>query len=213
MTKQELTALEVKIRAGLASFVEVGTALRAIKERNGFKLRGFKTFDEYCQSTFQFSERNGYRMIAAAETAEKVEKAIGDRPRNEFAARVLGRVAHDPKLIERVKERLARQGATIATASAEKIEDVVKRVLPATRPMFAGPEPEPEIPGLSDECPNCKAVPDAYRHADSTWRCGACDAPVRVGVVAARTVVCGECGAVITSTLGFCQSCGVAVGG
>ncbi len=211
MTEKRLTDLESRIRRGLESFVEVGNALREIKDRNGFQLRGCKTFDEYCSKTFGFSERNGLRLIAAAETTKKVEAAIGEKPRNEAAARVLKEVAHDPKLIERVNERLKRAKLSVATATAEKIQEVVDKVKPQTRPMFEKPERKPALPELHDVCPKCGVTPGSYFHVSDGWHCGAegCGALVMIGVIAADVKACPECGAaLLTPGAEFCETCG-----
>ncbi len=199
ISEKRLTELEGQVRRGLDSFVAVGNALREIKDRNGFRLRDCKTFDEYCQKTFSFSERNGYRMIAAAETAKKVEEAVGERPRNEASARVLKEVAHDPKLIERVNDRLKRAGQSVATATAEKLQEVVDKVKPQTKPMFEQPkeQPKPKLPELHDVCPKCATTPGSYYHLSDGWHCGAedCGALVMIGVIAADAKACPECGA------------------
>ncbi len=212
MTEKRLTDLEGRIRRGLDSFVEVGNALREIKDRNGFMLRGEKTFDEYCSKTFGFSERNGYRMIAAAETAKKVEAAVGERPRNEASARVLREVANDPGLLKKVSDRLKKSGQTVATATAEKIQEVVDKVKPQTRPMFEQPKepPKPRLPELHDACPKCGAVPSSYFHLSDGWHCGAdgCSALVMIGVIAADVQACRECGAALVGTEDFCSQCG-----
>ena len=215
MTEKQLATLEDKVRKGLASFIEVGQALQRIKEANGFKIRGFKTFDEYCQAQFAFSERNGYRLIAAAQTAKKVEEATGEAPRNEASARVLKDVVHDPKLIEKVNDRLKRTGATIATATAEKLQEVVDKVKPKTRPMFDGPKPEPKpvMPELKDICPKCNTTPASYFHLSDGWHCGTenCNALVMLGVIAADVRACPECGAALIGNDDFCTQCGAIV--
>jgi predicted RNA-binding Zn-ribbon protein involved in translation (DUF1610 family) len=208
MTEKRLTDLEGRIRRGLDSFVEVGTALAEIKARNGFQLRDCKTFDEYCAKTFGFSERNGLRLIAAAETTKKVEAAIGERPRNEASARVLKEVAHDPKLIERVNERLKKARLSVATATAEKIQEVVDKVKPQTKPMFEKPEKKPALPELRDICPKCVVTPEQYTHAEDGWHCGSCGAPVLVGVVGVDVKACPECGAALIGNTEFCEVCG-----
>ncbi len=213
MTEKQLTIFEDKIRKGQAAFIEVGHALREIKERNAFQLRGFKTFDEYCSKTFGFSERNGYRMIAAAETAKKIEDATGDKPRNEATARVLSKITHDPKLIERVQQRLKTKGESIATATAERIEQVVEAIRPKTKPMFDQPkeEPKPVLPTLSDTCPICHEQPMMYTRHDDGWHCGiaSCNALVMVGVIPLNVQACPECGAAILNAgAEFCETCG-----
>ena len=214
MTEKRLTELESQVRRGLDSFVQVGNALAEIKNRNGFMLRECKTFDEYCAKTFGFSERNGYRMIAAAETAKKVEEAVGERPRNEASARVLKEISHDPKLIERVNDRLKKAGQSVATATAEKIQEVVDKVKPQTKQMFEKPKEEkkPAMPMISDTCPKCGVTPDSYFHISDGWHCGAenCGALVMVGVIAADAKACPECGAAILNAgAEFCEACGV----
>ncbi len=205
-----MTVYEDKIRRGMASFIEVGQALQKIKDANGFKLRKFKTFDEYCQATFSFSERNGYRMITAAQTAKKVEAAVGETPRNEASARVLREVVHDPKLIQRVNDNLKKAKLTIATATAEKLQEVVNKVKPQTRPMFEEKkeEPKPVMPELKDICPACQATPEVYRKVTEGWTCGRCGAAVLIGVIAASAKACPECGHALIGSADFCEHCG-----
>ena len=180
-------------------------------------LRECKTFDEYCAKTFGFSERNGYRMIAAAETAKKVEQAVGERPRNEAAARELKAVAHDPDLLKKVNDRLQRAKLTVATATAEKIHEVVEKVRPQTKPMFdersaVSGQQKPKMPELHDVCPKHGGVPDSYFHLSDGWHCGAedCGALVMLGVIAADAKACPECGAaLVNADASFCEVCGV----
>ena len=212
MTEKRLTELEGQVRRGLDSFVQVGNALAEIKNRNGFMLRECKTFDEYCAKTFGFSERNGYRMIAAAETAKKIEAAVGERPRNEASARELKVVAHDPKLIEKVNDRLKKTGQTMATATAEKIHEIVEKVKPQSKPMFEEPKPEkkPAMPMISDTCPKCGTTPGSYFHVADGWHAECCGTLVMIGVIAADAKACPDCGAaILNSGAEFCEACGV----
>ncbi len=214
IVEKQLTTLEDKVRRGLASFMEVGTALQRIKETNGFRLRGFEDFNGYCEQTFGFSASNGYKMIAAAESAKKVEKAIGEKPRTAEAARVLGKVTHDPKLIEKVQEKLKKAGESIATATVEKIDQIVETVRPKTKPMFPEAKkepPAPAVPTLSDTCPTCHQQPLNYVRQADGWHCGfaACNAPVMVGVIPAHAQACPACGAaLLNSAAEFCEVCG-----
>lgn len=214
ITEQQLEILEDKIRFGLASFVEVGTALREIKEANAFTLRGFKNFDDYCAKTFGFSERNGYRMIAAAQTSDKIKDIVGEAPRNEASARVLKQIADEPKIVERVAAQLKRSNQTIATATAEKLQQVIDRVKPAPKPTAeAKPaaKPAPIMPTLSDTCPHCHLQPGQYVRREDGWHCGrnVCDALVMVGVIPITGQACPECGAAILTTgAEFCETCG-----
>ena len=222
MTKSELTALEKTVREGLQSFIEVGRALQEINERQGYRLRGFETFDDYCEGQFGFSRRHGYRMIAAAQTVNKVKSVLGEAPRNEAAARVLTPVAQDRRLLERVKVKLDKSGKTVATATAEQIGEAVKAVTSqkkAAPDAAQGVEPEkPKLPVLTDVCPHCKQRPESYhsRNGESPslgggWHCGLCDAPVMLGVIEARPAACPACGCAVIGDAGFCQNCGEVV--
>lgn len=75
LSKTRLAELETRVRDGLKSFVEVGNALIELREGKAYKTRGFKTFEDYCEKQFGFTDRHGRRMIAAAETAKAVEAA------------------------------------------------------------------------------------------------------------------------------------------
>jgi hypothetical protein len=213
ITEKQLTLYEDRIKKGISAFMEVGQSLQKIKEANGFKLRGFETFDEYCQATFQFSERHGYRMISAATDAKKIEAAVGEMPRNEAAVRAMKSVMHEPKLIEKVQERLKKKGGSLATATAERIEEIVEAVRPKSKPMFEAPKEEkkPPLPALSDTCPICHLQPGAYVRREDGWHCGrnVCDALVMVGVIPVTGQACPECGAaILTTDAEFCETCG-----
>lgn len=217
IVEKQLNTLEDKVRRGLASFMEVGSALQRIKETNGFRLRGFEDFNAYCEQTFGFSASNGYKMIAAAESAKKVEKAAGEKPRTAEAARVMSKVTHDPKLIEKVQEKLKKAGTSIAAATAEKLDEIVEAVRPKTKPMFpeakkapTGPA-APAVPTLSDTCPACHQQPLNYTREEDGWHCGfaACHALVMVGVISVSAKACPECNsAILNPAAEFCEVCG-----
>jgi len=211
----DLEKLEEKVRRGLASFVEVGKSLQQIEQKRGYLLRDYKDFPSYCEGEFHFSLRQGQRLMLAADTAQKVEKAIGEAPRNEASARVLTQVASDPKLLTKLKDRLEKKKLSVATATAEKLQEIVDQIKPQTKAMFADDQltaaeraAAPILKSLSDVCPSCKQVPPRYTHLDDGWRCGECDAPVRVSAVALEIVQCAECGKPIVDNSAICKQCG-----
>lgn len=214
MTKSELDKLEGRIREGLKTFRQVGEDLMQIRERHGYALRGYPDFPTYCEKEFGFGKRQGERLMLAAETAQKVEKLIGEAPRNESSARVLTGVAKDPKLLTKLKERLDKQKLSVATATAEKLQEVVDKITPHTKAMFDdGPTPAekaaaPILKSLTDACPSCKRVPGSYVHGDQGWHCGDCNAGVRVSAVPIEIVLCRECKAPLLGDAGYCVKCG-----
>ncbi len=113
--------------------LEVGAALIEIRERKGYQLRGFETFEDYCEKQFGFSVRHDQRMIAAAQTVKALQAALPEQgkkaiPANEAVARALTPVAESPALVRRVAAKLEKAGTSIAKASAAQVEKVVAAV-------------------------------------------------------------------------------------
>lgn len=229
LTLFELEQHEKKIRDGLAKFVEVGKSIAEIINRKGYLQRGYKDAETYFEKEFGFSLRHGQRLIAAADTAETVKRITGgDAPKNEAAARVLAPIAKDEKVVKRVEAELKKSKKTFATATAEKIQEVVERVtnkhkpvgadskLPAAAPtLFIAQDPTKATQAATrDECPNCRRVPLAYHQSESDdgekiWTCDNCNHSVALSVaVAVAAVHCPECGKPITGGDDFCAACG-----
>lgn len=200
-----LEALEARVRAGLQTFVEVGEALAEIRDRDGYKLRGYATFEDYCEAEFGFSVRQGQRLIVAARTAAAVAELTGDAPANEAVAREIARVAHSPEVVRQVAADLRAEGKSLASAPASEVKRVVTSVVektngkPAAKPSpkqatpaaKPAPEPPPAIDAevsadsMTDFCPSCAEWPERYERKGDSWYCGSCGAKVLVGVMPA----------------------------
>lgn len=59
-----LKKMEREIRSGIIKYYETGMLLKEIKDNKLYECRGYKTFAEYCQKTFDFGRAYGYRLIA-----------------------------------------------------------------------------------------------------------------------------------------------------
>jgi hypothetical protein len=85
------TCLEQTIERGLKTFYEVGTALLAIRDGRLYR-QGHETFETYYKERWGFQKAYAYRLIEAAQTADRVSP-IGDiRPTNEAQVRPLTRL-------------------------------------------------------------------------------------------------------------------------
>ena len=93
LTEPEMAELEQQIDVDSKAFKRVGLALIRIHEGRGYRLRGYKTFEDYCQARWDFTERQGRRLITAAQTAERVKEATGVEPASESVARWLSTVS------------------------------------------------------------------------------------------------------------------------
>lgn len=85
----DLRDAEAVIRRGMETFVEVGTALAAIRDRRLYR-QTHTTFEAYCSQQWSLSRPHTYRMIEAAEIATALSP-MGDTPvpTNERQARAL----------------------------------------------------------------------------------------------------------------------------
>lgn len=171
ITLSQLEAFELTIRKGQATFLAVGQALMEIRRNKGYRLRGFDTFETYCQATFGFTDRHGRRMIAAARTVQ----AAGEPVKSESVARVLAKV--NPDLIGKLKNRLALRNLTLQTAPAAAIEGALRDLRGEA----------PSVPAAKrGKCPACGKVPSAYWRVKGRWKCGACGKQVSVTAKAVR---------------------------
>lgn len=109
---------ESVIEHGMQTFVEVGTALAEIRDDRLYRA-DFATFEDYCRERWEWSPRQAYRMIEAADVAE-VMRPIGHVPAiaNEAQAREVSRIikAEGVDRAAEVLAEVAEQGPVTAKA-------------------------------------------------------------------------------------------------
>ncbi len=218
LTEDQLKRLEDKVRRGAAAFIETGQALARIREGKGYRLRGFDTFESYCQKEFGFTDRQGRRLIQSAETAAEVKKLTGETVANESVAREFAPLVAEPEKLARVVAQIEKKGG-IAAATAEAVKETVQKLAPKAKAAPAGDGHKlapvvltPQVEAPSGECPHCRVVPQTYQSKDSGthWTCSQCSGDVMLTVVkwpTDDTVVCKSCGHATTGYL-FCTRCG-----
>lgn len=69
MQVSELKERETIIERGKQAFIEVGQALMEIRERGGFKIAGFDTFETYCRERWGFDKTSASDYIGSAQVA------------------------------------------------------------------------------------------------------------------------------------------------
>jgi hypothetical protein len=120
-----LTELEVVITRGLATFVEVGAALLAVRDRTLYQLHGYDTFEAYCAGRWEIGRAHAYRLIAAAQIVASLSP-MGDTPPpvlNERQARALAPLRDDPEAMAAILDEVGPE------ATAADIEAAVERFL------------------------------------------------------------------------------------
>jgi hypothetical protein len=223
VTTREMDALEKRVDTFLKSYVDAGLALRDIKEKRGYLLRGFETFEQYAADRFGWEWRQAQRMIAGANVALLCEAAVGEKPRVEAVARELSAITADEKkatgLLKKVQAGLKKLGKTIATATANEVKRIVETLLPMSNGNGNGhtakagsTAPALKLPDwVHDTCPHCGATPQSYQRVLDGWGCGSCQQPVLVGVMAVTFMVCSYCDAPVAADADFCPKCGEAL--
>lgn len=107
-----LTELEGVVARGLATFVDVGNALAAIRDARLYRA-AHGTFEEYLQARWGMARRTAYQMIDAATVVENVRNCAQIAPANESQARPLARLEPD--------EQRAAWGRVVETAPDGKV--------------------------------------------------------------------------------------------
>jgi len=123
-SSSRLAELEQVIERGQRSFVEVGKALRTIRDERLYDA-AFGTFEAYCRSRFGLSGTVVYQQIAAATVVDNLS-AIADKlsttPKTEGVARPLTRLDPDAqrKVWAETTDRWQKPtGANVETVIAE----------------------------------------------------------------------------------------------
>jgi len=93
MEQQELEYHEAIIEHGLETFVEVGNALLAIRDRRLYRASGFHTFEEYCRKRWGMTKSYASRLISSVNVVDNLlptgNKLDCILPENEWQARPL----------------------------------------------------------------------------------------------------------------------------
>jgi len=144
----ELERCEVVIKQGLNTFIEVGQALRTIKEKRLYRI-SFKTFEDYCVGMWAFKRSEAYRLIDASVVISNLSP-IGDiLPKTESQTRPL--TSLEPEIQKEVWKEVVKQSEeTMQPITAARVQSVVNDWKPVNQeikevksePMFAISTPE-----------------------------------------------------------------------
>lgn len=104
---KELETIEQQIKEGIIKYYETGMLLQKINDEGLYKLRGYKTFKDYCDEVFHFSRSYGYRLIAYC----KVWNLLKDDAKDKIPERLIRSLTtlKDPKEIQSVWNKAKKQ--------------------------------------------------------------------------------------------------------
>ena len=122
VTPHTLAELEQLIERGLETFVEVGHALREIRDRRLYQPQ-HTTFEAYLRDRWQprLSRQHAHRLIQAAQVAD-VLSPIGDVPANEAQARELVPLLDQPETLRTVAATVRSTHGKQATAAVVRAD-------------------------------------------------------------------------------------------
>ena len=116
------------VEEGMATFVNVGLALKAI-QADDLYLAEFNNFSEYCESKLNMSKSQGYRLIDAANTYETVKGVATLDPTSESQIRSLKHLNPD-------NQKAAWKQAVDSMGDAKKLPAIaVRRVAAKLEPV------------------------------------------------------------------------------
>ena len=120
--------LEVTIKNGVATFIEVGTALCEIRDRKLYRT-AFARFEDYCRERWNFNASRARQLIGAAAIAASVTAVTVPSERH---ARELAPLKDDPTAMQdAMRKAEATAAAEGRTVTAKDVRAVVR---PATDP-------------------------------------------------------------------------------
>lgn len=136
---ERLDACEQVIERGLATFVDVGTALLEVRDSRLYRV-AYPTFEAYCAERWNMVASRARQLISAANTVGNLLAVTNGNslPANERTARELSGLAPD--------EQRAVWAEAVATAPGGKVTAVhVRAVARITEALSAAPEEVREV--------------------------------------------------------------------
>lgn len=146
-------AREARIEQGLATFMQTATDLMAIRDEKSYRLKGHKTFEQYCRTRWGFSDSRARQLIGAAETVTTVTDLGLPAPTNEAQARELAKVP---------AEQRAEVWAKVVDVTDGKPTAAAVRAAAAPPPPVSNPFDPPAAasePTTLPESPQSQEVP------------------------------------------------------
>lgn len=134
---ERLDACEQVIERGLATFVDVGTALLEVRDSRLYRMT-YPTFEAYCEARWNMARNYANKLVTAAQVVNGLGTNVPILPANEAQARELSGLAPD--------EQRAVWAEAVATAPGGKVTAVhVRAVARISEALSAAPDPVREV--------------------------------------------------------------------
>src|SRR3990167_1959361 len=141
--KARAKALDAIVERGARGYIELGRALREIKDGDYFKELGFETWEGYCIERRNIAKRYAYYLIDAYDLCTMVQsKGLPPLPTERHASELLALREDEPKMLE-AYETFLELDASTRTANA--LRGIVAGYIPSRRdeavPVASEPSP------------------------------------------------------------------------
>jgi N6-adenosine-specific RNA methylase IME4 len=127
---QRLGELEIVIEKGMGTFVDVGTALLEIRDRDLWK-QGYPDFDAYCKERWGIAKSLAHYTIAASSITANLSTIVDTLPTNESQVRPLAKLEPEQQIIAWDRS-VNLSGGNVPTAKV--VTGVVKEMLAEDAP-------------------------------------------------------------------------------
>jgi DNA modification methylase len=123
---QTLQDLEAVIEGSLESYVEIGNALRAIRDGRLYKMGDLRqTFEQYCAERWSFPRQTAYDYIHASAVAQNVRTSVRTEP---SLSQAVALKSLDRAQQRDVAEAIAAEGRSFQEVTISELRQVVQDV-------------------------------------------------------------------------------------
>lgn len=136
-TEQKILAeCEATIKKGLATFMDVGSALMRIRDGRLYREQ-YGTFEAYCQEKWGMSRMHAHRLMSAAEVTENVTHGLQTKPTSERQVRPLAGLEPEKQkevwisAVEKAKE----ENRKVTAKDVEMAKAEIAHVPPNKKPL------------------------------------------------------------------------------
>jgi hypothetical protein len=142
---------EAVIERGLATFVQVGRALAAIRDQRLYRAT-HGTFEAYCDERWNLSRPRAYELISAAEITERVSEISDIAPTKEGQAKELRGLTADiaAEVMQRAHD--GTSGKVTAAAIREARQEVAPRPVSPPAPDPLADKIAAELAASDEDC-------------------------------------------------------------
>lgn len=146
LERTTLRNAEATIKTHMASFVEVGASLMAIRDQQLYR-ETHKTFEAYVKGKWDFTRDYAYKLIAARDVVENVDHGI-QKPTSERQARPLTELPAEeqPKAWKEAVRRAEEAGKPVTAAIVEEVVEEMKGDTVVFRPSPNGKTSGASVP-------------------------------------------------------------------